>query len=162
MGAAQVNRFRENRWVRRGLRAVATGFGAGYSPVAPGTAGTLVCLPLWYWTGGWGATHFLLLAAVLLLSVPAAREEIAASGRPDPPSVVIDEIAGMLLAATGIPWGWRHALLLFLLFRVFDVFKFGPARWLDAREGPVYVVADDLAAGLYAAVAYRGILWLTG
>jgi phosphatidylglycerophosphatase A len=106
--------------------------------------------------------HLLLLCGVLLLSVPAAREEMAATGSPDPGSVVIDEIAGMLLAATGIPWGVRPVLLLFLLFRFFDVFKFGPAAWLDARRGAVYVVADDLAAGVYAGLAYRGILWLTG
>jgi phosphatidylglycerophosphatase A len=162
MGAAQVNRFRENRWVRRGLRVVATGFGAGRFPVAPGTAGTLVALPLWYWSGGWGWRHVLLLCVVLLMSVPAAREEMAATGSPDPGSVVIDEIAGMLLAVVGIPWSVRSALLLFLLFRIFDVFKFGPAAWLDARRGPVYVVADDLAAGVYAGLAYRGIAWLAG
>jgi phosphatidylglycerophosphatase A len=106
--------------------------------------------------------HLLLLCAVLLVSVPAAREEMAVTGSPDPRSVVIDEIAGMLLAATGIPWAVRPVLLLFLLFRFFDVFKFGPAAWLDARRGPVYVVADDLAAGVCAGLAYRGITWLTG
>jgi phosphatidylglycerophosphatase A len=162
MGALQVNRFRENRWIRGGLRAVATGFGAGRIPGAPGTAGTLVALPLWYWSGGWGTRHLLLLCAVLLVSVPAAREEIAETGHPDPGSVVIDEIAGMLLAATGVPWGPRSAVLLFLLFRFFDVFKFGPAAWLNARRGAVYVVADDLAAGICAGLAYRGIAWLTG
>ncbi len=141
---------------------VATGFGAGRVPVAPGTAGTLVAIPLWYWSGGWGVHHLLLLLAVLALSVPAAREEMAATGRTDPPQVVIDEIAGMLLAATGIPWNARSAVLLFLLFRVFDVYKFGPVAWLDARRGPVYVVADDLAAGIYAGIAFRGISWLIG
>jgi phosphatidylglycerophosphatase A len=160
MGTVQVNRFQGNPWVRRGLRAVATGLGAGYSPVAPGTAGTLVCLPIWYLTGAAGPAHFLLLGAVLLLSVPAAREEMAATGDKDPTSVVIDEIAGMLLASTGIPWSVPHAIALLVLFRFFDVLKFGPAAWLDAREGPVYVVADDLVAGVYAALAYRGIAWL--
>ena len=144
------------------MRAVATGFGAGRIPVAPGTAGTLVALPLWYWSDGWGVRHLFLLCAVLLLSIPAAQEEIAATKHPDPGSVVIDEIAGMLLAATGIPWGVRPVLLLFLLFRIFDVFKFGPAAWLNARRGAVYVVADDLAAGVCAGLAYRGIAWLTG
>ena len=144
------------------MRAVATGFGAGRFPVAPGTAGTLVALPLWYWSGGGGVRHLLLLCIVLLVSVPAAREEMAATRDPDPGSVVIDEIAGMLLAATGIPWGVRPVLLLFLLFRGFDVFKFGPAAWLNARRGAVYVVADDLVAGVYAGLAYRGIVWLTG
>jgi phosphatidylglycerophosphatase A len=162
MGAVQVNRFRENRWVRGILRVVATGFGAGYCPVAPGTAGTLVALPLWYWTGGWGARHFLLMGVVLLLAVPAARREMERTGRKDPGVVVIDEIAGMLLAATGIPWGAHSAAVLFLLFRFFDIYKFGPAAWLDSRHGPVFVVADDLAAGAYAALSYRGIVWLTG
>jgi phosphatidylglycerophosphatase A len=106
--------------------------------------------------------HLLLLCGVLLVSVPAAREEMDATGSQDPGSVVIDEIAGMLLAATGIPWGVRPVLLLFLLFRLFDVFKFGPAAWLDARRGAVYVVADDLAAGVCAGLAYRGIAWLIG
>ena len=144
------------------MRAIATGFGAGRVPVAPGTAGTLVALPLWYWSDGWGVRHLLLLCAVLLVSVPAVREEMAATRSPDPGSVVIDEIAGMLLAATGIPWGIRPVLLLFLLYRVFDILKFGPVAWLDARRGAVYVVADDLAAGACAGLAYRGITWLTG
>lgn len=106
--------------------------------------------------------HFSALALVLLLSIPAARVEIRETGRKDPPSVVIDEVAGMLLASTGIPWGWKPAVLLFLLFRFFDILKFGPAAWANEREGAVYVVADDLAAGVYAHLAYRGIAWLTG
>ncbi|HEX9191831.1 MAG TPA: phosphatidylglycerophosphatase A, partial [Candidatus Deferrimicrobiaceae bacterium] len=115
MGAVQVNRFQGNRWLRGALRAVATGFGAGFCPVAPGTAGTLVALPLWYWSGGWGTRHFLLLAAVLLVSVPSAKLEAEVTGNADPGSVVIDEIAGMLLAATAIPWSLRSAAILFLL-----------------------------------------------
>ncbi len=162
MGTAQVNRFRGNIWVRRGLRAAATGLGTGRVPVAPGTAGSLACLPLWYWTGGEGAAHWLLLAGVLLLSVPAAREGMESAGEKDPGSVVIDEIAGMLLAAAGIPWGWKNALTVFALFRLFDVWKFGPTAWIDAREGPVAVVADDLAAGALAGLAFRGISWLIG
>ena len=130
--------------------------------MAPGTAGTLVALPLWYWSGGWGARHFLLLGAVLLVSVPSAKQEMEATGNADPGSVVIDEIAGMLLAATAVPWSLRSAAILFLLFRLFDILKFGPAAWLNRRRGAVFVVADDLAAGLYAAVAYRGIAWLAG
>ena len=143
-------------------RAVASGFGVGFAPVAPGTFGSLLALPIWYWGGGAGSVHFGALALVLLLSVPAARVEIRETGRKDPPSVVIDEVAGMLLASTGIPWGWKPAVLLFLLFRFFDILKFGPAAWANEREGAVYVVADDLAAGLYANLAYRGISWLTG
>lgn len=153
-----VNRFR----AATALRLVASGLGTGYAPVAPGTLGSLLALPLWYWGGGEGPAHFGALAAVLVLAVPAARAEMRATGKSDPPSVVIDEVAGMLLAATGIPWGWKTVAVLFLLFRLFDVVKWGPMAWLNAREGAVYVVADDLAAGILANLACRGIFWLAG
>lgn len=158
MPVFQVNRFRgKTAW-----RAVASGLGLGFLPWFPGTFGSLAALPLWYLGGGAGVVHFGLLGFVLLLSLPATRVEMRETGLADPPSVVIDEVAGMLLAATGIPWGWKPAVLLFLLFRFFDIVKFGPAAWANDRKGPHYVVADDLAAGLYANLAYRGILWLTG
>ncbi len=144
------------------LRAVASGLGVGYVPLAPGTLGTLLALPLWYWGGGWGPIHFALLALLLVLSFPAARMEMRVTGRQDPPSVVIDEVAGMLLAATGIAWEWKSGVILFLLFRLFDIVKFGPAAWFDSRSGAFFVVADDLLAGLCANLACRGILWMTG
>lgn len=154
----QASRFRG----RVVLRALASGLGVGYAPLAPGTFGTLLALPLWYLGQGHGAVHFGLLAGVLALSLPSASAERKATGRADPPSVVIDEVAGMLLAATGIPWGWEPVVTLFALFRLFDVAKFGPARWFDARDGAVYVVADDLVAGLLANLACRGLFWLIG
>jgi phosphatidylglycerophosphatase A len=154
--------FQDKRFPELFWRAVASGLGAGFAPVAPGTFGSLLALPIWFWSGGSGILHFGALALVLLLSVPAARVEIRETGRKDPPTVVIDEVAGMLLASAGIPWGWKPAVLLFLLFRFFDILKFGPAAWANEREGAVYVVADDLAAGAYANLAYRGIAWLTG
>ncbi len=158
MAMGQVNRFRGVM----ALRAAASGFGVGYAPFAPGTLGTLLALPLWYWGGGAGLVHFGSLAVVLALALPAARAEMRETGMKDPPSVVIDEVAGMLVAATGIPWGWKTVVLLFLLFRFFDIVKWGPAAWLNAREGAVYVVADDLAAGVFANLACRGVLWLAG
>ncbi len=154
----KVGRYRG----RTVLRALASGLGVGYVPLAPGTFGSLLALPLWYWGQGRGAVHFGLLAGIVALSLPSASAERKATGLADPPSVVIDEVAGMLLAATGIPWGLGPVVSLFALFRLFDVFKFGPARWFDARDGAVYVVADDLVAGLLANLACRGLLWLAG
>lgn len=154
----QVNRFPGGgAW-----RILATGFGTGLVTVAPGTAGSLLALPLWYWGGGAGIVHFGALALLLTLSVPAIRAEMRETGKRDPSTAVIDEVCGMLLAATGIPWGAVPVLSIFLLFRLFDIVKFGPAAWMDAREGAVYVVADDLFAGLYANLAYRGVVWLAG
>ena len=154
----QVNRFPG----RLAWRAVASGMGVGYAPVFPGTLGSLLALPLWYWGEGGGAVHLGALAAVLVLALPATMVEMRETGRKDPPSVVIDEIAGMLLAATGIPWGGKSVVALFLLFRLFDILKFGPAAWMDSREGAIYVVADDLVAGICANLACRVILWMTG
>ncbi len=147
---------------RTALRALATGFGTGFFPAAPGTAGSLLALPLWYLFGGWGIGHFAALGAILAASVPAVRAEMEATGRKDPPTAVIDEVAGMLLAATGVSWGWRSVPVLFLLFRFFDIFKAGPAAWSDRKTGAVFVVADDLFAGLYANAAWRVLAWLTG
>lgn len=154
----QVGHFRGSMF----LRAIASGLGVGYAPVAPGTFGTLLALPLWYWGGGGGAVHFGAMGAILALSLPAAAAEIRATGRKDPSSVVIDEVAGMMVAATGIPWAWSSVVVLFLLFRLFDILKIGPAAWLDARGGAASVVADDLVAGVFANLTYRGFLWLTG
>ncbi len=152
----QVNRLRGGPL----LRLLASGFGLGRVPRAPGTAGTLLALPLWYLGGGWGGLHFALLGTLLAVSIPAIRAAVARAGTGDPPHVVIDEAAGMLFAATGIPWGWPQVVLLFVLFRAFDIFKFGPAAWMNARSGALYVLGDDLAAGVYANLAFRGIHWL--
>ncbi len=143
-------------------RAIASGLGVGYVPIAPGTFGSLLAFPFWFLGGGWGVFHVGALAALMALSLPAAIAEREATGRSDPSSVVIDETAGMLLAATGIPLGWKSGIVLFLLFRLFDIVKFGPPAWFNSRDGALYVLADDLAAALYANLAYRGILWLTG
>src|SRR4030066_1675065 len=154
----QVNRFPG----RLAWRAVASGMGVGYAPVIPGTLGSLLALPLWYWGEGGGAVHLGALAAGLGLALPATMVEMRETGRKDPPSVVIDEIAGMLLAATGIPWGGKSVVALFLLFRLFDILKFGPAAWVDTREGAICVLGDDLVAGTYAQLGYRGSLRITG
>src|SRR5574341_1517178 len=156
MAASQVNRF----WGRKALRAAASGLGIGHVPVAPGTVGTLLALPLWYAGGGWGIVHAASLVILVALAIPAIRVVMEETGEKDPPAVVIDEVAGMLLAATAIPWGWKRAAVLFLLFRLFDILQFGPVAWADARRGPIYVLADDLFAGLYAHLAYRGLAWL--
>ena len=162
MGTRQVNRFQVDQLLRRVVRAAASGFGVGRVPFAPGTAGAMLCLPVWYWTGGEGAAHFSVLALVLLVSWPAVSEAVKHAGCGDPKTVIIDEIAGMLIAATWLPWSWQNALGVFLLFRFFDVCKFGPVAWLDAKEGPFYVIADDAAAGICAGLTWRGIMWFMG
>ena len=127
----------------------------GFSPWAPGTVGTLGAIPLW-----WALRHLPLwlyavtLAGFVALCVFAA----GVAGRywkvPDASPIVIDEVAGYLVTLALVPWSWQAAILGFALFRVFDVMKPWPASAFDRWKHPVGVVLDDLAAGVWAAVAY--------
>ena len=141
----------------------ATGFGSGYSPFAPGTAGSAVGL-LFVW-----AMSFLSLAGqiaftlvVTALAMLAADIVAASTGLKDPGLVVADEIAGMMVTMIAIPLTWKSLLLGFLLFRVMDVVKPPPARQFERYKGGVGIVADDLMAGVYAHLALRGALMVIG
>jgi phosphatidylglycerophosphatase A len=143
-------------------RLIASGFGAGFSPWAPGTAGSLLGLAL-------GAALLsvspILLAAVTLLTAFGAMTVIAsATGIPvrpvsqtgktahdDPGWVVIDEIAGQCLALLALPRpSWAGAALAFALFRALDIAKPGPIGWADRQGGAWGIMADDLIAGFIA------------
>ena len=140
------------------LRRIATGAGTGYVPFASGTLGSLLgallCFPLLYslpWPVYLGAT--LLLTA---LAVWAADRVAADLGQPDPPQIVIDEIAGMWLAATALPPTLYDLTAVFLLFRFVDVVKPSPIPRLERLRGGLGIVADDVAAALLA----RAMWWL--
>jgi phosphatidylglycerophosphatase A len=132
-------------------RLFATVFGAGLSPVAPGTAGTLAAVPLfWLFSRGGFPVELAGLALVAALAVPAAGRAALLAGHRDPPAVVIDEVAGYLLAMLGHPATLAWMAAGFLLFRLFDVFKPFPVRALERLPGGWGIVADDLMAGAYA------------
>lgn len=96
------------------------------------------------------------LAAVATgVGIWAAGRVEAASGLKDPRIIVMDEVAGMLVAALGRPRGWGWLLALFFLFRVMDIWKPFPIRRLQDWPGGLGVVADDLLAGLYANALVR-------
>ncbi len=143
--------------------ALATGFGSGYSPIAPGTAGSAVGLVF-----VWGMSYLNLpgqIAAVVVvsvLSIIAADIVARSTGLKDPGLVVADEIAGMMLTMIAIPFTLKTALIGFILFRVMDVVKPPPARQFERFKGGVGIVADDLMAAVYAHLALRGVLMLTG
>ena len=137
------------------VQLVATAGGLGRIPHAPGTVGSLIgavlCLPL---LGlGWPphlAAAVVLCAAALVVSGRAAAE----FGQPDPPQVIIDEIAGMCVAMLALPLQWYDLCAVFLLFRLFDVVKPGPIPRLERLPGGFGIVADDIAAGLLARVTW--------
>jgi phosphatidylglycerophosphatase A len=156
---------RKNLWAW----AIATFFGAGLIKPAPGTWGSLAAMLLWAGLafGLRPAPHgllFALLAGIALsiaLGIPAATIAARESGRHDPGFVVIDEVAGQWIALLGSRPDWRHALIAFVLFRLFDITKPPPARQLERLPAGWGIVFDDVAAGLYAwGVASLLHLWI--
>jgi phosphatidylglycerophosphatase A len=137
---------------------LATWFGAGFSPRAPGTAGTIATLPL-FWALTYAPPFALPLATLLVTAVGvwAAQRVAVARGEEDPQIIVIDESAGVLVALwIGAAVSLWSILLATVLFRLFDIWKPGPIRWLETLKPPgVGIMADDLAAGLVAGVIVR-------
>jgi phosphatidylglycerophosphatase A len=145
-----------------GLRGlVATGLGVGRLPLAPGTAGSLVGLALaWalHRAGGHAAVAAG-TAAVIAAGFWAAGDAERRFGSADPPSVVIDEVAGQMVGVLLLAPAAPALVAGFVLFRLLDVTKPFPIRRLEALPGGSGIMADDLAAGLCANLAQRGLDW---
>jgi phosphatidylglycerophosphatase A len=136
--------------------AVATGLGSGYSPLAPGTAGSLLGLVLFWPLHGLTTAGQIAVAAVLFgVGVGAAGSVARRAGTEDPGIVVVDEIVGMWVSLLFVPLGTGTVLAAFVLFRVMDVVKPYPARQLERLPGGWGVMADDLMAGIYANLLLR-------
>jgi len=136
---------------------VATWFGCGYAPRAPGTAGSLAALAmaaLLQEFAGFRWWHLVLLAAVLFpFAVWAATETSRALGRKDPSVVVVDEVVGQWIALAGAhSFHWKSYAAAFALFRLFDIWKPPPVRQMEALADGVGIMADDVMAGGYAAL----------
>lgn len=132
--------------------ALATWFGCGRSPIAPGTVGTLGALPLWF------AVRHLFPGAVLVAAIVITFVGVWSAGvvarvdrAKDPQHVVIDEVAGVLLALALSPATTQGAFAAVVFFRVFDMVKPFPARRAERLPGGWGIVLDDIVAGLQAA-----------
>ncbi len=139
---------------------LATFFGAGLLKPGPGTYGSVAAVLLWF-----AAAHALnpsplslaigtTIAAIAatLIGIPAAAIVARESARKDPGHVVIDEVAGQLIALIAIPADLPHAALSLLLFRLFDIFKPWPIRKLEALPDGTGIMLDDVAAGILALI----------
>lgn len=133
-------------------RVIATWFGCGYSPVAPGTAGTLGALPLAYLLATLGAVpYWLVTAALTALGVWASGRYARDLGDDDPSSAVIDEVSGVLIAVGFVLGaGLVPAIAAVLLFRLFDIWKPGPINSIQNLHGGAGIMADDVLSGLLA------------
>jgi phosphatidylglycerophosphatase A len=141
---------------------LATGFYIGKIPYAPGTFGSLIGLPLCFLLTGLTLLPAIFFAATfILLAAWIAGAAEKALGRKDPGAIVIDEVAGMVVALFGLPFTLTTAVLGFIGFRIIDIFKPFPIRILDKRlRGGVGVVADDVVAGIFANLILRLFLSL--
>ncbi|TYO97500.1 phosphatidylglycerophosphatase [Geothermobacter ehrlichii] len=131
--------------------------GLGYAPVAPGTFGTLAGIPLFWLLSRLSPTGFTLAWILLLLLACYCSERAGRHyGVADDGRIVIDELVGYLVTVALLPFSWSAALLGFGFFRLFDIAKLPPASWFDREmKNGVGVVLDDVAAGIYAALALR-------
>ena len=147
---------------------VATFFGAGFLKPGPGTYASVVTVLLWLAAASLlhhNTLHLLIatliaLALAIALGIPAATRVARESQRKDPGFVVIDEVAGQLIALIALAPDWPHALLALLLFRFFDILKPPPIRRLEALPEGTGIVIDDLGAGLYAFILVQLITHL--
>ncbi len=133
-------------------RIVASFFGLGFFPVAPGTLTSLVILFIYrYLLHDLRGPYILLtLTALLVLGTPAASSYSSELKRPDPSRVVIDEAAGQLIVLVFVPADWTLLITGFLLFRFFDIVKPFPIRKAEKLPAGWGIMADDILAGLMA------------
>jgi phosphatidylglycerophosphatase A len=142
--------------------AVASGAGLGYVPLASGTFGSLlgVVLYLALWRAGLSVPAMLAVLAVAVavaIWIAARAEELLRDH--DSGIIVLDEIVGMAIALVGFAPTVTNVVVLFLVFRAFDVLKVWPASWIDKQvPGGTGVVLDDVVSGVYANLLARVIL----
>ncbi len=152
-------------------KIIGTGFGSGYSPVAPGTAGAFIaCGILWIlqaifpsqYSGGWGQMQWLLLLIIpfFFLGVQSANRLEAVWGS-DPSRIVIDEMVGVWIAMLGVPFSITNLALAFVLFRIFDIWKPLGIRKMEDFKSGWGVMMDDVLAGIYALILLHGYLLIS-
>ena len=144
------------------MHLLALGFGTGLVPKVPGTAGTLLAIPLYI-----ALVHlpwFVYLAITVLLfgaGVWLCGESARRLGVHDHPGIVFDEIVGYLVTMFLVPTGWVWIAAGFGLFRFFDIVKPWPIRWLDKHvQGGLGIMVDDLVAGLFSLIGLQVIAYL--
>ncbi|MBA3003579.1 MAG: phosphatidylglycerophosphatase A [Desulfurivibrio sp.] len=137
--------------------SIATGFGTGYLPKAPGTWGSLLALPLHFFLRRLAPNHYALaLGAIFFIAVITAGQAEKILDRKDPGVIVIDEVIGMLITLIAAPDNPLIWLLGFALFRFFDIFKPYPIRLIDQRiNGGLGIVLDDVLAGIYSLIVLQ-------
>ncbi len=132
--------------------AIGTGLGTGFSPIAPGTAGSLLMLLLIYGLGPISAGVLLGVLVVLFFLGVFTGTYIEKERGEDPPIVVIDEMVGMGISLWMVPYDWRLYAAAFVLFRIFDIYKPPPIEASQRVSAGWGIMLDDVIAGIYALI----------
>jgi phosphatidylglycerophosphatase A len=150
--------------LRHPVHFLSLGFGSGLSPYAPGTAGTLVAIPLFWLMAPLPLLVYLGVIAVLfVIGIYRCQLTTERLGAHDHSAIVWDEVVGYLLTMTAVPFDWRWVIAGFFLFRLFDVWKPWPVRVLDRSvTGGFGIMLDDVGAAIYAALSLQAMLYVYG
>jgi len=141
---------------------LASGFGAGYSPIAPGTFGTLVAIPIYLFLSRIPFPIYeLTLLTFFFLSSWISERAQTYWGKKDHPRIVIDEVLGFLVTMLWVPRTAFLIILGFFLFRFFDIVKPPPIRLAEKTKGGYGVVLDDVLAGVYSNIILQIISYFT-
>lgn len=144
------------------VHLLALGFGTGYVPKLPGTAGTLVGVLFYFFMQPLDVVIYLAITSVLFLAgIWLCGKTAHALGVHDHSSIVWDEVVGYLVTMIMAPAGWLWMVLGFVLFRIFDIWKPWPVSWADRGvSGGLGIMLDDLIAGIYALVILQIIAYM--
>lgn len=143
------------------VNLLAFGLGSGCAPVAPGTFGTLVAVPLYLLMALLVPIQYAVLTLILaVLGIGICQHASRRLGVHDHPGIVWDEVVGFLVTMFMVKPGLLAVLVGFGLFRLFDIWKPFPIRWLDRQvHGGMGIMLDDVVAGVYAAVLMQVLVW---
>ena len=141
------------------VKATSTVFFIGYLPLIPGTFGSIAGVGLFYLLKGTTAvTYFLFISGIIALGLITSGRMEKLLNKKDPGCIVIDEVAGMLIALSFMPYDFKIIFLAFIIFRILDTLKPYPAARLQNMHGAVGVIGDDLVAGIYTNIVLQVIL----
>ena len=140
---------------------IAVGFGSGLAPKAPGTAGTLIAIPLYMLMQSLPLISYLLITTCLFIAgIWICAYSAEKLGVHDHPSIVFDEIVGYLITMVAAPEGWQLIIVGFVLFRLLDAIKPWPISWFDRNiTGGMGIMVDDVVAGIVALAIIQGLLY---
>jgi phosphatidylglycerophosphatase A len=143
-----------------------TGLYSGYSPVAPGTAGTILAALIYILEFIIFKTDCLIINFIIIIIIFYPSIKLGSAGekffnRKDPSEVVLDEMVGLWISVLFIPFSLKIVLLAFIIFRIIDIFKPYPIRKAENLRGGLGIMLDDCIAGIYTNIIIRLIIIVT-